>query len=609
MTRIPEETIEEVREKTNIVDLIGEYIQLTKRGKNWVGLCPFHGEKTPSFSVSEEKQLFHCFGCGASGNAITFIMDLENRPFTDAVYELSQRVGISLDIMPQRNETETNQQFKPMIEAHELAANFYRHILLNTVEGEKALTYLEERGFDRALIEQYGIGWALDDYQVLTSLLERKGYQLHEMEEAGLIIQRDDGSGFFDRFRGRVMFPLWDDNGRIIGFSGRILERIENVPKYLNSPESPIFEKNKVLYNLHRARLNIRKTGKVILFEGFMDVISASKVGVDNAIALMGTALSESHIVKMKRIAKQLIICCDGDEAGWEAAKRFAQMAIAENVDCQIALLPNGLDPDDYIQQYGEQSFKEQIIGKPYSYMSFIMAYAKRDKNLQYDNDVMQYVDEVIEELAKRTSPIERDLVIRQVEEETKVSEEALQQLLTKKVGRQVQEERNYATTLPYETSYDQTPVQTEKEQRKENATNRAEKILLHHLLNDGELFDRVHIDLFDLFYHEEYQAIFIELAAFYEQYKTPDYHRFAESIANPMLRKIVLGAALYDSNEEFASQEIEDCIHYLRKQKVRSQIDEKQHALNEALRNNDQTRALELHKEFIQLRQSLEAL
>lgn len=609
MTRIPEQTIEEIREKTNIVDLIGEYIQLTKRGKNWVGLCPFHGEKTPSFSVSEEKQLFHCFGCGASGNAITFIMDLENRPFTDAVHELSKRIGIALDFIPQQGETGSNQQFKPMIEAHELAANFYRHILLNTVEGEEALAYLEKRGFDRTIIEQYGIGWALDDYQVLTSLLERKGYQLEEMEAAGLIVKRDDGTGYFDRFRGRVMFPLWDDNGNIIGFSGRLLEKLEHAPKYLNSPESPIFEKNKVLYNLHQARLNIRKTGKVILFEGFMDVISANKIGVQNTVALMGTALSESHLVKLKRIAKQLIICCDGDDAGWEAAKRFAQMAISENVDCQIALLPNGLDPDDYIQQFGEQSFKEQIIGKPYSYMSFMMAYAKRDKNLQYDNDVMQYVDEVMEELAKRPSPIERDLVIRQMEEETNVSEEALHQLLTKKVGRQVQEERKYATIPSSEASNEQMPIYTENRQRKQNATNRAEKMLLHYLLNDGELFDRIYVELFDLFYHEEYQTVFIELAAFYEQYKTPDYHRFAESIANPSLRKIVLEAAMYDSNEEFAAQEIEDCIHYLRKEKVKGQIDEKQHEQNEALRSNNHTRALELAREIIQLRQSLEAL
>lgn len=609
MTRIPEQTIEEIREKTNIVDLIGEYIQLTKRGKNWVGLCPFHGEKTPSFSVSEEKQLFHCFGCGASGNAITFIMDLENRPFTDAVHELSKRIGIALDFIPQQGETGSNQQFKPMIEAHELAANFYRHILLNTVEGEEALAYLEKRGFDRTIIEQYGIGWALDDYQVLTSLLERKGYQLEEMEAAGLIVKRDDGTGYFDRFRGRVMFPLWDDNGNIIGFSGRLLEKLEHAPKYLNSPESPIFEKNKVLYNLHQARLNIRKTGKVILFEGFMDVISANKIGVQNTVALMGTALSESHLVKLKRIAKQLIICCDGDDAGWEAAKRFAQMAISENVDCQIALLPNGLDPDDYIQEFGEQSFKEQIIGKPYSYMSFMMAYAKRDKNLQYDNDVMQYVDEVMEELAKRPSPIERDLVIRQMEEETNVSEEALQQLLTKKVGRQVQEERKYATIPSSEASNEQMPIYTENRQRKQNATNRAEKMLLHYLLNDGELFDRIYVELFDLFYHEEYQTVFIELAAFYEQYKTPDYHRFAESIANPSLRKIVLEAAMYDSNEEFAAQEIEDCIHYLRKEKVKGQIDEKQHEQNEALRSNNHTRALELAREIIQLRQSLEAL
>ena len=280
MTRIPEETIEAVRTKTDIVDLIGEYVQLTKRGKNWFGLCPFHGENTPSFSVSEDKQLFHCFGCGASGNAITFVMDIENSQFTEAVVKLAARTGLEIDAgINSESSTRPRNEFKQMFEAHTLAANFYSHLLLNTVEGEEALQYLEKRGFTRESIEKYGIGWSLDDSSALSDLLKRKSFDLKEMERAGLIIMRDDGTGFFDRFRGRIMFPLHDDNGSVVAFSGRTLSEAKQEAKYLNSPETPLFEKSQLLYNFHNARLNVRKSGKVILFEGFMDTISARSGG------------------------------------------------------------------------------------------------------------------------------------------------------------------------------------------------------------------------------------------------------------------------------------------------------------------------------------------
>lgn len=604
MARIPEEKIEEIRAQTDIVDLIGEYIQLTKRGRNWFGLCPFHGESTPSFSVSEDKQLFHCFGCGASGNAITFVMDLESRSFTESIIKLAERSSIELEMIHVDEKERPQLQFKNMIEAHELAANFYRHILLNTIEGEEALSYLEARGFTREMIEQYGIGWALDDYHALTGLLERKGYAMEEMEQAGLCLQRDDGTGYFDRFRGRVMFPLWDDHGKVIGFSGRLLEKDAQQAKYLNSPETPIFEKNKILYNLHNARLNIRKTGKVILFEGFMDVIAADKSNIHNTVAMMGTSLSETHLVKLKRISKQLVICCDGDEAGWEAANRFAKMSIAHGMDCLIAVLPNNLDPDDYIQQYGAQSFQEQIIDRAHSYMSFMMAYAKRDKNLQYDNDIMQFTEEVLSELATRSSPVERDLYLRQLAQETKVSEEALQQQLLKKTGQQVKERQQQELPVaPIEIA----PPRVNK--RKLDGTERAEKILLHHIINDGSLFDRIQKEHRDIFFHEDYKTLFILLAAFYEQHKVPDYHRFLETIEDRSLRQLVLEAALFEGNTDTMELEINDCIHHLEKFRIELKIDEIRHQSIEAERNNDQTRALELAGEIIRLRQSLLAL
>lgn len=603
MARIPEETIEEIRTKTDIVDLIGEYIQLTKRGKNWFGLCPFHGESSPSFSVSEDKQLFHCFGCGASGNAITFVMDLENRTFIESIGKLAERVGVGLDMMPNEHTgTSQKQAFKPLMDAHAFAQNFYSHILLNTVEGEGALQYLEKRGFSREDIEKYGIGWALDDYSALSSLLKRKGFNMEEMEQAGLSLMKDDGTDYFDRFRGRIMFPLSDDNGNVIAFSGRSISGDKKIAKYLNSPETPIFEKNKVLYNLHNARLNIRKTGKVILFEGFMDTISADRIDVGNAVAIMGTSLSEAHLLKLKRIAKELIICCDGDDAGWEAAKRFAQLAARKGMDCRIALLPNNMDPDDYIREFGGEAFRDQVIGNPHAYMSFIMSYAKRSKNLSYENDVLQYIHEVLEELANRTSPVERDLYMRQLSEETNVSVEAIHQQFIKIAGNQAKQEKA-ASIPPPEMEGEMTPI---VKKHRISGEERAERILLHHLLNDGLLFDRFKDEKRELFYHEDYRIIFVRLAGFYEQYKTPDVHRFLESIEDRKLRTIVFEAATLESNPDYAEQEIEDCIRRLERHRIEMIIKEKKHESFEAEKNNDIPLAMKLSQEVIQLRQSL---
>lgn len=602
MTRIPEDLIEAVRSKTDIVDLISEYVQLTKRGKNWFGLCPFHGESTPSFSVSEDKQLFHCFGCGASGNAITFLMDIENRPFTDAVVKLGERVGLEIEADEERSHSKESELNRSLLAAHELAADFYRHLLLNTVEGEEALLYLEKRGFSREDIEKYGIGWSLDNREALVSLLQRKGFDLKVVEQAGLCIMKEDGSGYFDRFRGRIMFPLFDENGRVVAFSGRILRGQQQEAKYLNSPETPIFEKSKILYNFHNARLNVRKTGKVILFEGFMDTISADRVGISNSVAVMGTSLSETHLLKLKRIAKELLICCDGDDAGWEAAKRFAQLAIQKGLDVQVALLPHKMDPDDYISQYGGQAFQDKVIGNPHSYMSFMMAYAKRGKHLTSENDVLQYIHEVLEELVQRPSPVERDLYIRQLSEMTAVSVEALQQQMVKMIGR-------VAKKTKEEQREQRDASQPVPRSRRVTATDRAEKLLLFHLLHDGSLFDQIRQEKPTLFVHDEYTAIFIRLAGFYEEFERPDFHRFVETLEDRTLRKLVLEAAMLEHDQESTEQEIEDCIRHLERVRIEQQIDEKFHASKEAEKESDFVRALELASEIIQLRKSLTAL
>ena len=602
MTRISDDTIEEIRSGTDIVDLISEYVQLAKRGKNWFGLCPFHEEGSPSFSVSEDKQLFHCFGCGASGNAITFMMDMENRSFIDSIVKLGSRLGMELESAQTDNQASNSSSNQKMLKAYTLAANFYSHLLLNTMEGEKALEYLEKRGFTRDEIEQYEIGWSPVQSDALSALLARQGFDMKEMETAGLCFHKEDGSGYFDRFRGRIMFPIQDDNGATIAFSGRRLEDSSSDAKYINSPETPVFEKSKVLFNFHRARLNVRKTGKVVLFEGFMDTIAADRGGIGNTVAVMGTALSAHHIVKLKRMAKKVVVCCDGDSAGWGAAKRFADHLMDSGMDVLVATLPDKMDPDDYISQYGAKAFEEKVLDSPLSYISFVAAYYRRDKNLSVDHDIKQYVHEVFDELAHRCSPIEKDLLIQQLHSETHASKDTLDQEFTKSIAKKAKQSRD--------TGHEERePVQMVKAPANRAETDRAEQLLLAHLLMDADLFEEKRIELQDLFVRDDVIKIFFRLAAFYEQYDLPNYQRFAEMLEDRQLKKVVMEAILTERSQEYATREVDDCIRHLKRNQTKRLIEQKRHESKEAEKRNDLQKAMELASEVIQLVRSLKVL
>ena len=602
MTRISDDTIEEIRSGTDIVDFISEYVQLEKRGKNWFGLCPFHEEGSPSFSVSEDKQLFHCFGCGASGNAITFMMDMENRSFIDSIVKLGSRMGMELESSQTDNQATKSSSNQQLLKAYTLAANFYSHLLLNTTEGEKALEYLEKRGFTRDEIEQYEIGWSPIQSDALSALLKRQGFDMKEMETGGLCFHKEDGSGYFDRFRGRIMFPIQDDNGATIAFSGRRLEDSSSDAKYINSPETLVFEKSKVLFNFHRARLNVRKTGKVVLFEGFMDTIAADRGGIGNTVAVMGTALSAHHIVKLKRMAKKVVVCCDGDTAGWIAAKRFADSLMDSGMDVLVATLPDKMDPDDYISQYGVQAFTDKVLDQPLSYISFVAAFYRRDKNLSVDHDIKQYVHEVFDELAHRCSPIEKDLLIQQLHSETHASKDSLSQEFTKSIAKKAKHSRD---TSPEESR--SAPVTKARANRAD--TDRAEQLLLSHLLMGADLFEEKRLELQDLFVRDDVIKIFFKLAAFYEQYDLPNHQRFVEMLEDKSMRNIVTEAVRTQRSEEHAVQEVNDCIRHLKRSQLKVLIEQKRHESKEAEKRNDLLKAMELASEVIQLVRSLKVL
>ncbi len=595
-SRVPEEVIEKIRSSADIVDIVGEYVQLTKRGRNWFGLCPFHGESTPSFSVTSDKQIFHCFGCGAGGNVITFLMDIENVSFQEALAKLGQRTGVEVEISaPADGAPAPSKADNRLVDMHEFAADMYHHILLNTEEGQAALDYLENRGFTREVIEKYRIGWSLPEWNYMSSALQKKGYTEEELESSGLAIAREQRDGYFDRFRGRIMFPIMNESGKVIAFSGRIMENTKQEAKYMNSPESPIFQKSQVLYNFHLARGPIRKNRKIVLFEGFMDVIAAGKAGVDNALATMGTSLTSQHIRIMKRFAQEVVICFDGDDAGWEAAKRAAVALNEEKFKVEVAVLPGKMDPDDYVRENGSETFREQIIGKPHAFIAFAMMHARRHKNFQYENDLLQYIQEVLQLLAGRSTPLERDLYIKQLSNETGLSQEAILQHYRKLENKSVERNRP------------EPEVQAvRREPKKVTSLHRAERLLLAHALADESVMDKLAQNGGIPFISEEFQAIYVQLLGFYEEWNKADFHKFLETLQDPELRKLVMETALSERDPDHPEEEISDCLKHLEKNRIEQEILLKIQQSKEAEKQHDLQRALLLAQEVIALRKSL---
>jgi len=335
-------SVEQIKTLSDIVAVISEYVQLKKKGKSFWGLCPFHSEKTPSFSVDPDKQIYKCFGCDRGGDVITFVMDKKGFSFAEAITELALKAGIKLE--PDKRQPSSDK--KIYYEANKAAMTFFEQ-QLTSIKGEDARGYLSGRGITENTIRSFHIGFAPDSWDSLTTFLQRRGIPQAAAEKAGLIAPRK-GSGFYDRFRGRVIFPIIDLSGEVIGFGGRIIG--EGEPKYLNTPESPIFEKKRVLYNLHSVRNQIRQGGAVVV-EGYMDVVSLANAGFTAAVATLGTALGEDHVRLLRRFTDDITLVFDGDSAGRNAMVRAIEPFLASDVIPRIVILPQGKDPDDIARE------------------------------------------------------------------------------------------------------------------------------------------------------------------------------------------------------------------------------------------------------------------
>lgn len=354
------EFVEHLKSSVDIVQVVGQYVRLKRQGSGprYSGLCPFHSEKTPSFSVHSQHQFFKCFGCGEGGDVITFIMKIDGMTFWEAVTYLAERQGIP---MPKRSEWSDEEAKKRggILEMHVLAAESFHQSLLSPA-GAEARSYLERRGLSRASAEEFMLGLSDRGGQALVRLFEKKGYSREDMLESGLVLQRADGSGLYDRFRGRLMFPIHSEAGKIIAFGGRALAEGDE-PKYLNSSETAIYVKSHVLYNLNRARKAIQDAGFSVLVEGYMDVIGVYAAGVKNVVATCGTALTNSQVRALRRHAGQLVLNFDPDNAGANATERSIPILLEENMNLKVLRLPDGLDPDEFIQRHGADAYQNAL--------------------------------------------------------------------------------------------------------------------------------------------------------------------------------------------------------------------------------------------------------
>jgi DNA primase len=427
---IPNDFIQTLLARVDIVDVVDRHVPLKKAGANFVACCPFHSEKTPSFTVSQTKQFYHCFGCGAHGTAIGFLMEHAGKSFPDAVEELARDVGLQVPRIERPGETERREQAQDLSALLLTAAKFYRAQLK---EAPRAIEYLKHRGLTGAIAAHFGIGYAPDAWQPLAAAFS--DYSDATLETAGLVIVAEGGKRY-DRFRDRVMFPIHDSRGQIIGFGGRVLAAGE--PKYLNSPETPLFLKGKELYGLYLARNAIREAGRVVVVEGYMDVVALAQHGVEYAVATLGTATTPAHAQKLFRLADSVVFCFDGDAAGRKAAWRALENTLpvlVDGKDAAFLFLPDGEDPDDFIRKRGKAAF-EAALERAVPLSEFMLAELTREHAPTSAEGRAALVAAARPLLAQMTAPVLTALLRRRLGELTGLPETELRALLSARDGR-----------------------------------------------------------------------------------------------------------------------------------------------------------------------------
>lgn len=480
--------INRIQQAANIVEIIGSYITLEKKGKNYFGMCPFHDDHNPSMSVSEEKGLFTCFVCHKTGNVFSFVQDYENISFIEAVKIVASKVGIEIET----GYKETS-KYSKHYEAVDLALKFYQNNL-KSQDGIKAREYLKNRGIADEVIEEFNIGYASSNYDTITKLLTNKGYDEEILIDAGISAR---GQTLYDLFRNRITFPIHNPNGKPVGFSARIYEDVKEA-KYINTKETPIFKKGKILFNYHRAQNEARRVKSLIVVEGQMDAIRIYASGIKNVVATMGTALTDDHIKLLKKLNVPIILCMDNDDAGEKATIQNGEALTKSSVDLKILRLSGAKDPDEYILKHSKEEFLD-AVSNAITYFDFKLNHYKKDKNLNKVEDVSKYINQVVKELNKSNDPILIDLTVNDLATNYGIDKNVLLNQIIKVEAPKIEK------------------IEVRKE-KKLSKNQKLSSILLYYMMNDIKYIKLYEQEL-GFIPDEEYLEIANDILAFFLKY------------------------------------------------------------------------------------------
>ncbi len=434
--RIPEQKIEEIRNSANIVDIISGYVQLKKRGKNFIGLCPFHQEKTPSFTVSDDKQIYHCFGCGNGGNIFKFLMEFKNISFVEAVEEVAESLGIKIQYDKDVYDEKQN-ELEEYYEINLVAARYFSDCLLKSNEGEEAREYLKKREIKLQSQRSFGIGYAPYGWNNFLLHARENKIDLSKAKLLGLIDTNDKGE-YYDKFRHRIIYPIFSPNGRVIAFGGRTLEKRDDIAKYLNSPESPIYSKRKSLYGLFQSKEDIRKLDRAILVEGYMDLISLYQAGIKNVVASSGTSLTDEQVQLLSRFTKNIIILFDADPAGQKASIRSIEILLKQNFDVKVITLPQGEDPDSFINKSGKEKFDE-LIHSARNFLEYQTAQFEEQGLFDEPAKATEAIRELVRTLSLVDDELKRNLLLKSISKKFNLREKLIETELNSFLDQQKQ--------------------------------------------------------------------------------------------------------------------------------------------------------------------------
>ncbi len=580
-----DDDIRRVRDSVDIVDLVQGYVSLKKRGRNWTGLCPFHNEKTPSFSVNPDKQIFHCFGCGVGGDAFKFLEMQRGLNFPEAVRDLADRAGITLtERRTRRASPGAKDERKELLVILAAAAEHFRKDLFAPA-GSAARAYLARRGVSEAVIEEFGLGFARPDWEGLHRDLKQQGHAPALQEKAGLVVKRSEGDGYYDRFRGRIIFPIRDINGSVIAFGGRVMD--DSLPKYLNSPETPLYSKSNVLYGMDRARDAARKNDHFILVEGYLDAIACHQHGVRNAVATLGTALTDGHLRLMRRFTKKLKLIFDPDPAGVKAALRSFDLLVGSGMQVKVVSLPDGDDPDTVLAKRGREVFAAGLAAAV-PLMDFVLEQVVQASAASSIEEKNERVQDLKGYLARIPSEVEKGLYIKRSAEVLGVDEGDLRR-----------EVARYAAPA---RSGGESAAAISRPPRPEQRP-RAEEMLIHLMLRFEGIARGLAVkvrpdDFTDPLYRRAAERIFTVLSAGGEL----DPRSLAVE-GDEELNRLFSHYAVLEAEYEDPHRTTADCVDRIKQQDSSRRIRKLLSAIQEAEAAGDRQRLQELQQELVEVR------